>query len=303
MSPILAVLLDPILPVFAILALGYGFGRLGFVSVDDARTLNRVVMILFLPIMMIGVTSRAPIDDFRLDPLLVYLGAEAVVLLAGFLIARFVFRLPPPESFLIAFGAIFTNTVMYVMPLSVLIYGESAALPVMSVTTMDSTLVFAIAIVMTQLLTRQGGGLGATIGSLLLNPIIVSIAIGLAINLAKVETPATLDTFIAFNSAATPPLALFALGVVMSAVRFRIDGVVATFCIINMAIFPAAVFYGLQTFAPADPGGDLYFFAAAGPAGAMAFNLALLHNVRPNAIGQVIVLTSVLTLGSLAVLA
>ena len=63
------------------------------------------------------------------------------------------------------------------------------------------------------------------------------------------------------------------------------------------------------TFAPGQVTGvsarwhDLFTLTAAGPSGAMAFALALLHGVRTDAIAPVIIWTSVLSLLSLAWLA
>lgn len=300
MTAILDVLLDPILPVFAIMALGFASGRSGHLTIAEARILNRVVMSVFLPILLFGLTSTAPIHQISYGPLLVYFASEIGVLAAGFAVARVLFRLPPAESFVLAFAAIFTNTVMYVLPISLLIYGEEAALPVTSVVTLDSTVTFAFAVITMQMLNRSGESLATGLGGVFRNPIIIAIALGAAANLSGLEVPPSLRTFIDFNGKAMPPVALFALGVAMSGVRFRVDGVVATYCAAKMLAFPAVVYLGLAAFAP---GAGLYFFVAAGPAGAMAFNLALLHNVRPDAVGQVIVLTSVLTLISLAVLA
>jgi hypothetical protein len=302
LSAIVATLLDPIVAVFAIMAVGFVMGRVGVLAVAEARTLNRVVMAVFLPILVFDLTSTARLDAFRPLPVLIYFGAEMSMLAVGFALGRLVFRLSAPESFLLAFGAIFTNTVMYVLPLSLLIYGEEAALPVASIVTLDSTLVFALAIVMTQLLTRDAHPAAAA-AAVARNPIIVAIVLGLAVNLAGFAPPAPLATFIAFNGAAAPPLALFALGVVMSATTLRIDGVVAAFSAIKMLAFPLAVFAGLQVLAPGEPAKDLFVFVAAGPAGAMAFTLALLHDVPHEAVGRLIVLTSVLTLASLALLA
>ena len=302
MNAVLGTLLDPIVPVFAIMAVGFAMGRAGLLAVAEARTLNRVVMAVFLPILLFDLTSTARLDAFRLPPVLIYFAAEMTMLALGFALGRLVFRLSAAESFLLAFGAIFTNTVMYVLPLSRLIHGAEAALPVASIVTLDSTLVFALAIVTTQLLTREAHPRAAA-AAIARNPIIVAIVLGLAVNLAGLPLPAPLATFVGFNGAAAPPLALFALGVVMSATTLRIDGVVATFAAVKMIALPLAVFTGLQLLAPAEPAKGLFVFVAAGPSGAMAFTLALLHQVPHERVGRLILVTSVLTLASLAVLA
>lgn len=303
MQAILAVLADPILPVFAILAIGFTFGKAGWTSEAEARSINRLVMTVFVPIVLFKLTSEAPLDSYHPAPVFAYFTAEATVLALGFLIARYLFRLPKAESFLVAFAAIFTNTVMYVLPLSLLLYGEVAALPVASVVTLDSTITFAVAIIVTQMLTQSGVNLLGTLRGIVLNPILISLTAGLSLNLAGFQAPPSVSTFLAFNGAAMPPLALFALGVVLSSIRFSIEPAVIFFSIVKMMLFPLVVYLTLSVLAAGDSGAPLYLFVSAGPAGAMAFTLALLYNVRPDVIGQVIVVTCVLTLGSLAFLA
>jgi predicted permease len=115
--------------------------------------------------------------------------------------------------------------------------------------------------------------------------------------------PAPLATFTAFNGAAAGPVALFALGVALSQTRFVWSHLVAIFATIKLVIFPLAVWAALALTLPPEVETAQFLLSAAGPSGAMAFSLAMLYGVRTEAIAQIIVWTSVLSLISLAALA
>lgn len=301
----LDVLLDPIVPVFAIAAFGFGMGLSGRVQLSDARAVNRAVMGVFLPILLFGLIADARIDAFNPVLIAFYCAAEAALWATGFALARYVFGLSAGESFLLGFSTIFVNSVLFVLPISARIYGDQATLPIASIAFLDSTLTFALAIIFTQAMASKNGGdgVGRALREMVKNPMLIAMALGLAVNLSGLKTPAPLATFVDFNGAAAAPLALFALGVVMSQNRFRLDAVSLSFCTLKIVAFPALVAMILLQVAPGDASTPMFLFVAAGPSGTMAFTLALLHDIRADRIGQVIVITSVVTLLSMAALA
>jgi len=75
------------------------------------------------------------------------------------------------------------------------------------------------------------------------------------------------------------------------------------FAMVKFIAFPALIYVAMITVAPHAPDTPLYAFGSAGPAGTMAFALALLYGAPTERVAQVIVLTNVLTLFSLALLA
>lgn len=300
---ILNVLLNPILPVFAIMVLGFVLGRRGTVTVDDARLLNRVMMTYFMPVAMFDLVANTPIDRLDAAPILLYGVAEAAVFTLGYLLATRLFSVGRAEAMLLAYGSIFANNFLYVRPIAVLIYGEDHVLPVTAIITFDAVVSFCAMIIALQVVLSDGARTGKVLGGLVRNPILLSITAGLVWSFGHLPVPAPVQTFLNFNGSAVPPLALFSLGVVMSGARFGWSGNVASFTLIKLALFPACVAGLLMVFAPDTTGRDLYVLAAAGPAGAMSFSLALLYGVRTEAIAQVIIWTSLFTLFTLAVLA
>ncbi|MFT5363491.1 MAG: malonate transporter [Dinoroseobacter sp.] len=300
---ILRVLSDPILPVFAILAFGFVLGRAGKISVADARVINRFAMTVLLPIFIFDLIANAPVYRFSPLPVLAYGVAELVLFVAGYILATRIFKRDPVEAVLLAWAGVFANNALYVLPLSVLLYGEAGAVPVASIVTLDSIVPFAGVMIALQAL--QSGRIAplALLRGMAQTPMQWGIFGGLAFSLLAVPIPSPVQTFLDFNGVAAAPVALFGIGVVMSQTQFQMDRVVASFAVIKLIAFPLAVWAGLSVLAPQDAEMRQFLLASAGPAGVMTFTLAILHGVRTDALAQIIVWTSVLSLLTLALLA
>ncbi len=300
---VLNVLLDPILPVFAIMAFGFAMGRVGRSSVEDARFLNRFALTILLPILVFGLIAESQILRFDALPLAIYAGVQVAVFTAGFLLAWTVLKRPLAEAVLLGFCGIFVNTVMYILPISILLYGEDNVLPAASIVTWDSTVTFAGAMIALQMIALGRVSLARIGLTIAKTPILQAIALGVVVSLAEISIPDPVRTFIQFSGAAAGPVALYALGVALSQTDFRPDRTVASFVAIKLLLFPAAIWFAMAQLAEDAQGRDLYQLISAGPSGAMAFSLALLYDVRSDAIAQIIVWTSLLSLVSLALLA
>ncbi|RAH98849.1 malonate transporter [Acuticoccus sediminis] len=300
---IFEVLSDPVLPVYAIIAVGYLMGRWSVVSSSEARILNRVALSLFLPLLIFGLIIDAPIRTFDPSPVVLYFAVEVLIFTLGVLLALKVFRMGPGESVLLSFAGIFSNTVLIVLPIAVLLYGAENILEVTAVLTLDSTITFAGAIIALQLMKLGKFTPLAVLSSVVRSPILVAIVAGLAVNLAGITIPHPAVTFIDFNGHAAPPIALFALGVLLSEVKMTLEPPVVVFTAVKFLLFPLTVWLAIEMFASNPAAADRFVLAAAAPAGTMAFSLAVLYGVRTSRIAQVIVYTNVLTMLSLSLLA
>ena len=301
MSSIISVLTDPVLPIFAIAIIGYLLGRTGHATEGNARIVNRFCMSIPMPVLVFGLLARSDFDAFVWDKLLVYAAGEAIVFTLVFLTARKVFACTVTEAVLLGVCGAFSNTVMYILPISQLVYGVDAVGPVVSVIVLDILFLFAGSLIFLELHGNEAWRPGVIVGKLARMPLIVAIVLGLATGLMGLDLPGPAETFINFNGDAAPPIALFALGVVLSKTRMSADPVVLTVGVIKMLAFPALVWAVFSVVSPGwDPQTQQFILTAAGPAGAMAFSMALLYDVRADRIAQIIVGTSALTLLSLA---
>ena len=300
---IIDVLLDPILPVSAIMVIGYVAARRGRATLEDARSINRFAMSVLLPMLIFDLVVHAPLADYRLAPVAGYALVQWAIFGLGYLLATRVFRRQKGEAVLLGFGGIFANNAFYVLPMALLIYPEGNLVPLTAIITLDSTVTIGGTIILLQIIRAGEARPGEVLRSVLGTPLIQAMILGALFQLAGLSVPAPVDTFLGFAGVATAPAALYALGIVMAQAPLRIDPVVGAFSAIKLVIFPAAVWGALAFAAPGDPGLSLYHLAAAGPVGVTAMSLALLYDIRTDAIAPVIVWTSLLSVFTLAVLA
>ena len=303
MMEVLQILSDPILPVFAIAIIGYISGKLGKTTIDEARQINKFAMNVLLPIFIFGLIAKAPISTFSFKPVVAFLISQSLIFTLGFLIASKLFKRGNGESILLGFMGIFANNALYVLPISVLLYGADGVLPISTIVTLDAIIWMALAMIALQMIRLGKFSAQNVAVTVFKTPTLLGVFLGVIFSLGNWPLPGPIDTFVGFAGAGAAPIALFSLGVVMSEAKLNPDKLIATFSTIKIIIFPVTVWLALELIAPNSPQKDLFLLGSAGPAGITALNLALYYNVRTEAIAQVIIYTSVLTLISLAVLA
>ncbi len=295
------VLINSILPVFGILALGFVMGRLDHASEIEARALNRISFLVMGPCLIFSLMAKLDFWEFNWPALGLYVINEIIVFSGSYLLARKVFKRDMLEAYLLSMAMIFVNSLLYIWPISFLIYGEAAALPITAIVAWDASVAFGFFIISMEVMSQNKGG--NVIRRIALNPVLIAIVVGALVSLSGLTVPAPIMTFADFAGAAAAPLTLFALGVILSASKLKPSPVVATFSAIKLIVFPATMMILLYIFSVDPDWSKLFVLNAAGPSGAMAFSLALLYGVRTDAIAQVIIWTSVLSLFSLAYLA
>ncbi|AZQ67869.1 malonate transporter [Silicimonas algicola] len=297
----LTVLTHDILPVFAMLALGFVMGKAKTASVDEARAINRIAFLTLQPPLLFLLLTGIDLPSVRFDAIGLYALCEAVAFAASFLLARRVFGVPLAEAWLLGMAVVFVNSLLYIWPVTVLIYGEAETLPITAIVALDASVTFAFFIVSVEFVT--GRPARAALPRLIRNPVLLTIVLSLALNIAHVPIPEPLLTAAEFAGKAAAPMTLFALGVVLSSQPVTPGPAATGIAAMKLVAFPALVWIAFALLSPANPWTDLFVLNAAGPSGAMAFSLALLHGVPTRNIAPVIVWTSVLSLASLAWLA
>lgn len=299
----LQVLTHNILPVFSMLALGFILGRAGKVSREEAVVLNRIAFIVLQPALIFPLIAGLDWSAFQFGAIGLYAGTQLIMFAITFLVAYFLLKREMLESWLLAMATVFVNTLLYVWPISFLIYGEGAALPITGIVAWDSAFVFAFFIISSDLIANRQAAPLQSLGRVLRNPVLIAIVLGALVNLLRLPAPEPILTAMNFAGGAAAPLTLFALGVILSGHALTPTVTVATVSGLKLLVFPALVWAALQIGQRPPEWNTLVLLASAGPSGAMAFALAMLHGVRTDQIAPVIIWTSVLSLISLALLA
>lgn len=284
------------------LALGFVMGRLGTAKQEEARTLNRIAFMVLQPPLIFMLLTGLDLPAVRFDAIGIYFLVEVIAFLIAFALAKAVFGCETAEAFLLGMCVVFVNSLLYIWPISTLIYGEEGARPISAIVALDASVSFAFFIIGIELI-KGGRGVAGALPKLMRNPVLITIVLSLVLNVAHVPIPEPVLTAARFAGAAAAPLTLFALGVVLSAAPLTPSAPVVAISALKLLVFPLLVWAGFVALSPDNPWQAQFLLNAGGPAGAMAFALAMLHGVRTDRIAPVIIWTSVLSLLTLAWLA
>ncbi len=207
-----------VLPVFGVVALGYGASRVGWFGGDAESGLAKFVFDFAVPIMLFRSLATAELpQSVPWGYFISYYGSAATIYLMGFLAARFVFGRTYGGQVITGFGFAFGNTVLLGLPLALTALGEKAALPFFILLSIHSLLFFTTTTFLLEM-DRHGEVASWTsrarqiAHALVTNPILMGIVVGLACNLLGISLPGPLEAICALMQQAVTPCALFSLG-------------------------------------------------------------------------------------------
>lgn len=219
------VILDVVLPFFAVISCGWAAFKVGAVDATTVRGLNAFVFWFALPALLVGKVAAAPVDRL-LDVgfLIVYFGPALVIYFSILDYGRLVRREDTATAALRALAATFPNSGYMGIPLLLAAFGPEAALAAVLALLLDQF----VSIPLTVALVEGGQGrsgffttLGRTLRGVLANPLVLAVAVGFVLALSGLELPGPIAGFTGFLAAAASPCALFALGTSLAAVPAR----------------------------------------------------------------------------------
>lgn len=215
-----------ILPVFGIIILGYGMVALRILPVRLARLISDFVYWIAIPaILFRSMSVNAPHLGGRFGLLAAYYLGATIVFLAGILVARRIWHYDLARQGLAGFACCFGNTVQIGIPLVFAALGpEGLAGHTLIVAAHAIYLMTAATLVVEW--GRSGGNgrvlnrLGAALRAIAFNPVILSIALGLAWSEAGPDLPRAIALPIDALAYIAGPAALFVAGAALT--QFRI---------------------------------------------------------------------------------
>ncbi|CAN0604713.1 unnamed protein product, partial [Ectocarpus sp. 12 AP-2014] len=182
---------------------------------EEAQVINRIAFLVLQPPLIFMLLTSLDLNAVRYDALALYFASEVIMFAVTFTLARRVFQCETSEAFLLAMCVVFVNSLLYISPISVLIYGAEGAIPITVIVALDASFWFAFFIIGMELLQGKEGA-KAALPRIVKNPVLITIVLALVINLAGAPIPEPIITASEFAGAAAAPMVLFALGVVLS---------------------------------------------------------------------------------------
>jgi predicted permease len=278
----MSLILVTVVPVFALIALGFAAARLRLIVDEAARGLSQFVFLFAIPALLFRTTAQVDAGDAAPWALWgAYFTAATAVWCVAALLARAVKPLSPAGGASAAIASTFGNLVMLGIPLAVGYFGEAAVLPAALIVAIHAPLHWFAA---TLLAEWAGRGTGKTFAalfgdlalSLIRNPIILALVGGTLWGLTGLGLHPVLDRSLELLGRAGVPTALFALGLSLAAhgLKGQLSGVY-TILALKMALFPAIAWVLAQylfrlpplalgvvvLFAALPPGANAYIFA------------------------------------------
>lgn len=288
-------LLNGVLPVFAIGALGFILGKREVFDFKMAMALNKFVMFIAMPALTFQLLISAPLEVFNFVLLGGYLATELIMYAAGFLTARLIFKIDVIESALLALAITLTNHILFVLPIAITLFGEVAVMPMVAIISMDGLLIFSGSLILMDILASKGAKASYTIVKILRNPPLIGISLGLLSGLLGVSPPKGFRLFVDFLGDTASPVLLFALGIILSQKSAYSRPMLAVILTgIKLVVHPLlalVILGGVLHLSPElrNPG----VMIAAAPCGVMAFMLAMNYSVPVDTIARAILFSSV----------
>lgn len=218
---------DLILPIFAVIALGWGATFTPVFDAASARALSGFVFFFAVPLMLFErVATTDPVEGGAGGLLATYYLATAVVFALGALAARLGFRRRGDETVLIGFAAAYANTVMIGIPVVLTVIGADAAFALFLIISFHSLVFFTLTTVLVESVRGARAGVRRiapeVARGVVTNPILVALVLGVVANRAGLPLPALFRDFAQLVGGAAVPCALFATGAALR--QFHIGG-------------------------------------------------------------------------------
>ncbi|MBT6095242.1 MAG: AEC family transporter [Rhodospirillaceae bacterium] len=307
----MSVLINIILPVFAIVGIGFASTRRGWISTAGAEGLGAFVFNFAIPAMLFkAMATRDMPDPIEWEFLIAYYGAGYIAWGIGMWVSKGWFSRDWATASVVGLSGGFANTVMLGLPLVHLAYGEAGLLPVFLIISFHSWQLFFVVTVMVEAARGGTGGRRGRISALLFdvvrglvtNPVIMGLVAGVAWKMTGFGLPGPVDRFLGLLGAAAIPCSLFVLGA--SLARYEIAGAlpqagVVTF--LKLVLHPLAAYViGAHVFDLAPMWLSTVVIVAATPVGINVYMFGLRYDTGAATVATSILLSTLLSVVSLA---
>ncbi len=238
-------ILNIVAPVFLVVGAGYGAVRVGIIAAEPIDHLMKFAITFAIPCLLFRATSTidlAAAFDWRI--MLAYYSAAVSSFVLTYFAATRLFRRRPGEAVAIGFAALFSNLVLLGLPISERAWGLDTMSPNYALVSVNAPICYLVGITAMELLRADGRNAANTarvvLSAMFRNSLMIGIGLGFAVNFAGIELPGALTSAIDLLARASLPVALFALGGVLT--RYSLSkslGEAGLVSILSLVVQPA----------------------------------------------------------------
>ncbi|MEL4887302.1 AEC family transporter [Pectobacterium betavasculorum] len=301
-------------PIFLVILVGYGYGRLKPDSGSADKLINDYVLYVALPALLFIAVARADISELKQWGFIL---STLIGIAASYIIATLIAKIRGiglPQSSILGMGACYGTTGYMGVPILISVYGEQAALPAALATILHNIPAIMAVIISWDLFSKsttesRGSLLHSMSGAVLTtvkNPLTIAVLAGLAFVLLGVRVPVFIESFARFLGNAAGPTALFALGLGLARLNVRehlnvtVGKTVVPMIALKLIVQPAITFAAAVYLFGMSQDQGLWLTAAvvmaAQPIGAGVFVFAKKYNYQQDVISLSIIVSLLLAL-------
>ena len=284
-------ILSIILPVFAIIAVGYGYARLRGDSVRaDMGAVNRVSMEVLCPLLIFTALAA---KDFDVAHNLVLILAGVLISLGSGLLAWPVARLLGYDVRSFVPPMMYNNCGNMGLPLAALAFGPAGLSAAVALFMAANLVYFSVGI---KIIEAGRHGRRSSFFRFMISPMMVAMMLGMLCAVFKLSPPAPLLSALRMLGDACIPLMLFSLGVRMMDVSLRswhIGLIGAIACPVTGLISAGLLDLALPL--TAMQRGQMYLFASLPPA-VFCFMIAEQYKQEPDKVASIVLLGNLASL-------
>lgn len=230
--------IQAILPIFALIVLGYILGARQWLSSQGAKELGNLAFKLFMPMLLFHGIAKSPLaESWSSSVLFAYFVPALGIFAVASGVAHRLRGRPTPFGLI----ASFSNNVLVGIPLITSLFGPPGLVYMFSILAFHSLVLFSFQSLYAALVTDEK----VNVRSLLLNlanPMVIGLVCGVLLNLSGLQLPLFLDRLVQWLGQAALPCALIVLGVTLSNYSLRPNRAVAAIVFTKLMLFPAVVF-------------------------------------------------------------
>lgn len=224
----LDMILDALVPVFFVMALGFLAGWMRDIDNRHVAELTALVMDFAIPASLFVATVRTPRAQLLQYGTLIAVLAVSMLAIYGltFLLQRSVFKLDARQAAIGALTVAFPNVASIGLPLIDSVFGAANAVSVGLSIAVGSILLSPLTLVLLETGQPSAGDAGPghvarSIGKSILKPIVLAPLIGMLLSLAGVALPELLASSLTLIGVGSGGVALFLTGLILSSQPFK----------------------------------------------------------------------------------
>ena len=309
-------ILDVVVPIFVLIAIGYLVARTGLLSDAAGDALARYVFVVAVPVLLFRTLAKSDFGDA--SPLalwLGYFGAVAITWTIGTLAVRLFTGADRRTGVVAGVSSSFANTVFVAIPALQRAYGDAGLEPLLLIIAIHLPVMMIASTLLIEHAAHLDGRDDGTVASgvkigtalkriaknLSTNAIVVGILAGLAFRLTGFRIERHLDEITGLIGGTAGPLALVALG--MSLTRYGLKGDIwrsAITATLSLVVMPGLVYlFGSKLGLP-----PLWLkgavITAASPAGVNAYLIAVYFRSAEKLAATTILVSTILSVVTLS---